>query len=263
MKKTAILYITHNRFGFTRITLPHLLESGGHPDYSVTVVDNASTDGTRQWLSDLRHPRLDRIVLNDENTSLWEVTNQFWKEQVDKAEFLGKVDNDTLMPTGFVGQAVGVLNNPVTLGAVGAIHFEPTDIMATNVSAYAGNVRRLPNGRRVLLQKHLGGCCYLMKSSIVARFGFIDDVGYFTGGWTEYQWKIKKEGHPSAYIYPFMFAKHFDDPDFFLTHSMTDTELPKQLKAVGRGMFRSQERENSKILLAADMSGHLEKYTAR
>ena len=262
MKKTAILYITHNRFGFTRITLPHLLESGGYPDYSVTVVDNASTDGTRQWLSDLRHPRLDRIVLNDENTSLRKVTNQFWKEQADKAEFIGKVDNDTLMPTGFIGQAVGVLHNPVTLGAVGAMHFEPTDIMATNVSTYARNVRRLPNGRRVLLQKHLGGCCYLMKASIVAKFGFIADAGYFTGGWTEYQWKIRDEGYPSAYIYPFMFAKHFDDPDFFLTHSMTGTELRKQLKAVNREIFRNQERKSSKALLIGDMSDYLKKYAA-
>ena len=101
----------------------------------------------------------------------------------------------------------------------------------------------------------------MMKSSIVAKFGFIDDVGYFMGGWTEYQWKIKGRGYPNAYIYPFMFSKHFDDPDFFLTHSMTNTKLHKHV--ANREMFRSQERESSKALLVEDMSGYLEKYTIR
>jgi len=250
--KASILYITHNRLGFTRMTLPHLLESGGYGDYTVSVVDNASSDGTREWLMSLTHPRLKGVMLNDENLSLREVTNRFWAENAD-AEFVGKVDNDTIMPVGFIGQAVKVIHNPVRLSAVGALHFEPVDVMSVHTSMYAHNLRRLPNGARILLQRHLGGCCYLMRSSVVSRFGYIQDAGYMKGGWTEYQWRLKKGGYPAAYIYPFMFAKHLDDPDFGTTASELGTAIaPAHIPAE---VFRRSERKSVTSLLTDSSMG--------
>lgn len=256
MKKgrVSILYITHNRLGFSRTTLPHLLESGGHEDYSVSIVDNASTDGTREWLMSLSHSRIKNIVLNDENLPLREVTNSFWASSAD-AEFIGKVDNDTVMPVGFFGQAARVLRNPVKLGAVGAMHFQPIDVMSTSTSRYAHNIRRLPNGGQVVLQRHLGGCCYLMRYSLLAQFGFMDPASYMKGGWTEYQWRVLKAGYPSAYLYPFMFAKHLDDPDFALSVSQMGSSLPSKLPPVEK--FRESEKKSVANLLSAVLPASL------
>lgn len=245
--RVAILYVTHNRLACSRLTLPHLLESGGYSDYSVFVVDNASTDGTQQWLMSLRHPRLGGIAFNKDNRPLYEVTNRFWSERQEDAEFLGKVDNDTLMPTGFIGRVVKTAMNPVRLGAMGAMHFDPLDAMSVDASLYASNIRHLPNGMEVVLQRHLGGCCYIIRSGVTARLGPLEDVGYIKGGWTEYQWKCAKEGYPSAYLYPFMFAKHFDDPSFRLSVSAMGGELPDKLPPPA--LFRKSEMRQAASLL--------------
>jgi GT2 family glycosyltransferase len=256
--KAAILYITHNRLWFSRLTLPHLLESGGYEDYSVTVVDNASTDGTREWLASLSHPRLAGVSLNDSNLPLRDVTNRFWASN-SGAEFVGKVDDDTLMPVGFVGQAARILGNPVKIGAVGAMHFDPLDVASVDASAYMHNLRRLPNGRRVLLQRHLGGCCYLMRCGIVAELGPMESAGYLKGGWTEYQWRALKGGYAHAYLYPFMFAKHFDDPDFLLSVSVSGGRLPQKLAQAPAAMFRAKERIDArKLLTGSDTAAMLE-----
>jgi len=78
-------------------------------------------------------------------------------------------------------------------------------------SLYAKYIKLLPDGSKLLLQRHLGGCCYLIRSEVVAQFGRIADAGYFRGGWTEYQWRMLEAGYPSALLYPFRFAVHLPD----------------------------------------------------
>jgi hypothetical protein len=48
----------------------------------------------RQWEG---HPRIERIVYNPTNDRLRGPTNWFWNQNRD-AEFLGKVDDDCLVP---------------------------------------------------------------------------------------------------------------------------------------------------------------------
>lgn len=260
--RASILYIAHNRLGFNKLTLPHLLESGGHEDYTVTIVDNASTDGTRRWLMSLSHPRIDRLIVNSSNTPLWEVTNRFWDET--DAEFIGKVDNDTIMPVGFIALAVKILRNPVKLGAVGAMHFNPLDILPIETSSYAHNIRQLPNGRQVLLQRHLGGCCYLMKRSQAIACGHVENAGYFNGGWTEYQWKMLAKGYPSAYVYPFVFAKHLDDPEFGTTNAILRVPFPKRLTEMDGEEFRKAERKHAASLLSSQsMKNLMDRYIVK
>lgn len=259
-EKASILYITHDRLGFSRLTLPHLLESGGYGDYSVTLVDNASTDGTQEWLMSLTHPRIANITFNEENLSLRDVTNRFWRENMD-SEFIGKVDNDTLIPTGFVGQAIRALRNPVKIGPVGAIHFHPEDVEAIETSLYSHNLRRLPNGRRILLQQHLGGCCYMMRTGLLSQHGLMRDVGYLKGGWTEYQWKLTKAEYPASYLYPFMFAKHLDDPRFALSASGANEIHPKSLREIAPEEFaRLEQKHASKLLSNASLKKFLTKH---
>lgn len=258
--KASILYITHNRLGFSRLTLPHLLESGGYADYSVTLVDNASTDGTREWLMSLTHPKISNIMLNDENLPLRDVTNRFWRESTD-SEFVGKVDNDTLIPTGFVGQAIRALRNPVKLGPVGGMHFHPEDVSSVETSSYARNLRRLPNGRRILVQQHLGGCCYIMRAGLLSQHGLMRDAGYLKGGWTEYQWKLTRAGYPASYLYPFMFAKHLDDPRFGLSVSTCGETHPEKLTEIGPEPFAVIERRSlGKLLGNASLKDFLVKH---
>ena len=61
--RLAAVVVSHNRLGQLRRTVRRLLEEG--VDHLV-VVDNASTDGTRDWLAQRRDPRL-HVVLSPRN----------------------------------------------------------------------------------------------------------------------------------------------------------------------------------------------------
>lgn len=61
------LVVTYNRLPQLQQTLHRLLDTPSAVLDRIVVVDNASTDGTAEWLSDLQDTRLDRIHLT-ENT---------------------------------------------------------------------------------------------------------------------------------------------------------------------------------------------------
>lgn len=62
----AAVVVTYNRLAQLKVTLARLLESPGHLLGAVVVVDNASTDGTADWLARQRDPRL-TVVRSAEN----------------------------------------------------------------------------------------------------------------------------------------------------------------------------------------------------
>ncbi|MBO9407311.1 glycosyltransferase [Shimia sp. R9_1] len=66
-KRLVAVVVTFNRLEKLKETLHRLLESPVEELSSVVVVDNASTDGTGDWLSFLTDDRLD-LILSDTNT---------------------------------------------------------------------------------------------------------------------------------------------------------------------------------------------------
>ncbi len=50
-------YTSYNRLDYTRLTLPRLLNWAAGRDVAIVVVDDASTDGSREYLADLHRDR--------------------------------------------------------------------------------------------------------------------------------------------------------------------------------------------------------------
>ena len=53
--KVEIIFITYNRLYYTKLTLPKLLNCS-YNNFSVTIVDNASIDGTIGYLKKILLP---------------------------------------------------------------------------------------------------------------------------------------------------------------------------------------------------------------
>ena len=90
-----ILYLTFNRLYYTQKTLPVLLESSDTASYQIYIVDNGSTDGTVEYLQNLNHPRIEKVIYNKKNEGLVKPTKKFWAQS--KAELVGNIDNDILV----------------------------------------------------------------------------------------------------------------------------------------------------------------------
>lgn len=116
-------FISYNRLDLTKQALDSYLLTV-QAEFTLIVVDNHSTDGTREWLQQLDYPSL----LLDENRYPGYACNRGWEHAPPDAEYLHRADNDFAFLPGWcdaveerfkskkVGQ-VGLRTGPEELGA--------------------------------------------------------------------------------------------------------------------------------------------------
>ncbi len=205
----AILMFTYDRLEYTREAMHNLMRNTRYP-FDLYIVDNHSTDGTREWLEAVRLEYPDRIKdirYNSTNEGLPGPTNDFWN-RVD-VDLVGKVDNDTLVPSGWLERLVEAHQKVPKLAVVGGYHFRPEDFdeEAAQDNLYA------ENDIQILQDTHIGGCAYLMKKSIQQQFGPMNyNPALKIHGWTEYQIRMVTGGYIVGYLYPLIQLEYMDDP---------------------------------------------------
>jgi glycosyltransferase involved in cell wall biosynthesis len=87
--KLHTVFVTHNRLELTKEAVQSYLATVSVP-YTYIVVDNASTDGTVEWLITEGHP----CSLLPENRYPGFATNRGWEWAPDDATHLQRADND-------------------------------------------------------------------------------------------------------------------------------------------------------------------------
>ncbi|WP_291325476.1 glycosyltransferase [Desulfovibrio sp. UCD-KL4C] len=204
-----ILYLTFNRIAYTKITLPALIENAG-TDFSLTIMDNGSTDGTVEYLQEMQEKyknTIRKVLFNSKNIGISMPTNVFWRTA--KGEFVGKVDNDTLVPKNWLSRLLEAHQKSDKLGVVGGFHF---DMAYVDVKELERRVVSL-EGVSLIPDAFIGGCCYLFRKSVQEKHGYLDvHPTRKTFGWTEYQQEIARSGYCNGYLYPLLNVEHFDDP---------------------------------------------------
>jgi len=201
----TIIYFTWNRLDYTKRTLPRLIESTG-ADTRIIVFDNSSDADTVDFLRSLDEERI-QIFLNHVNAGLSQPTN--WLYNMIKTEFVGKVDNDTLVPDGWVDKFAEAHEKwGEELGLISGFHFMDEDWS----SACEINIVE-KNGSKIVKQPYVGGCCYLMRRQTFIDLGEIPTQSGKIGGWTEYQQvNLNLAKKLIGYAYPLVKVSHLDDP---------------------------------------------------
>lgn len=119
LPSVSIIVITYNNLGVTKLCLDSVLRNSQHPNIELIVVDNASTDGTPEWLREMAasHPEV-RIILNDENHGFPKANNQGLA--ISTGDHLVLLNNDTVVPPGWLARLVNHLADP-EVGLVGPV----------------------------------------------------------------------------------------------------------------------------------------------
>lgn len=114
--------ITYNRLQYTKKTLRSLWATIQVPYYLI-IVDNASTDGTKEYLANLvDRNRANRIIFNDKNLYPGKATNIGWTEgllEYPDATHLMRLDNDMHFAKDWDIRAVEYFKNIDRLGQLG------------------------------------------------------------------------------------------------------------------------------------------------
>ena len=127
--RISLIVLTYNNLNYTRQCLESIYAKTSYPNFEVVIVDNASTDGTTQFLLSFAetHP-LVKLVLNRENLGFAAGNNQ--GVEASTGETVVFLNNDIVVTYGWLSRLVGHLRSPL-VGAVGPV---------TN---YAGNESRI------------------------------------------------------------------------------------------------------------------------
>jgi GT2 family glycosyltransferase len=114
MKDLAIVIVNWNTVGPLNACLESILADPDNGEAQITVVDNASTDGSAKKVSQ-RFPRV-AIIKNDENLGYTCANNQ--GIAATKSDYVLLLNSDTLVPRGTVSGLLGFIRETPDAGAV-------------------------------------------------------------------------------------------------------------------------------------------------
>jgi glycosyltransferase involved in cell wall biosynthesis len=111
--KLHSVFVTYNRLELTKIAIESYLETVSVP-FTYMIVDNASTDGTQEWLIEEDYP----AVFLDENRFPGYAANQGWDRAPAEMDVLHRADNDFRFLPGWCDALADALADP-RVGQVG------------------------------------------------------------------------------------------------------------------------------------------------
>lgn len=183
--------VTFNRLGFTRQAIASVIKYTDSP-YVLTIVDNASHDGTREYLQRMqREGLIDNLLLLDENVGVAQASNLAWHQEPNATHYL-KLDNDIVIrKPGWLGKMVCVSDRVPRIGVL-AYNFEPISYPLSLVEGVAVRVKPIGN---------LGGACILVPLRTRKLLGvWCEDYGQYGEEDRDYGFRVSLAGLLNAYM---------------------------------------------------------------
>lgn len=236
--------ITYNRLYYTKLALASILADEAE-HFTLSIWDNASEDGTTDFLRSLSDSRIREIVYSPRNVGQTAALNALWNSS--KADLLGKLDNDCIVTPGWTRKLAKAHREIENLGAIACWHFLPEDF---NYQAARKKIFTY-GSHQVLRHPWTCGTGLLLKRSTFQKFGPFRDKAT-----TEYWLNISKYGFINGFYYPLIFQDHMDDlrsPNNILRseHSMSFEDAYKHSYGYNIGAMKDKagsHRLHSRIL---------------
>jgi GT2 family glycosyltransferase len=186
--KVSVLILTYNNLLLNQLCLESIFANTDYPNFEVVVVDNASTDGTPDWLKKraATHSNL-RLILNSENRGFAAGNNQAAREA--SGEYLIFLNNDTVVTQGWIERLLDHLRRNPDAGLVGPVT-NSTGNEARIVASYTSPIemekfaeerRRIMAGRAFDIRM-LAFYCVMVRNDQYESLGGLDErykVGMF------------------------------------------------------------------------------------
>lgn len=210
-----ILMITHNRPEYTRMALTRLLETCDS-DCRVWLWHNGQHEETLEVVrSFLEHPCIHKFHHSEHNVKLTEPTNWLWKNST--GSFVSKVDDDCLVPPGWIEKLRKAHHDEPRFGALGCWRFMDEDF---DEALASWKIREYGGGHQVLQNCWIEGSGYLMKRKCIDQAGVLGPKQSFTN----YLIRLSTQEWINGWYFPFLYQEHMDDPraEHTLLHTYED-----------------------------------------
>ena len=240
--KIDLVFITHDRLEYTKLALASVL-ADPEEEFSLTIWDNASSDGTADYLrNEVKDPRIRQIVFSRKNVGQIAAVNEVWSKS--KADLLGKLDNDCIVTPGWTKTLAQAHQDIPELGVIACWHFMPEDFDYDRAKHKIQSFGR----HRILRHPWTCGTGLLLKRSTFHRLGTMRGDGT-----TSYWLQMANAGFVNGFYYPLIYQEHMDDirSKHNRRRGMSFEDAFKKSHSWQRGAIKDEEsynRLNAKIL---------------
>lgn len=202
-KTVNITIVTCGRLALTAKTIDSLAKNTDWP-HKVTVVDNASTDGTADFLRTARNEgTIHEYIQLERNMGVAVAANLGWAAM--DAPYYLKLDNDIeLLHKNWLPALVNLASENPILG-VAALPVLPVP---------HENLTKLPSGHEIIQKPHVGGACALIRRDVHEKLGFwCEDYGTYGEEDADYGNRAQLAGYANGYLPDFNLARHLEQDD--------------------------------------------------
>jgi GT2 family glycosyltransferase len=173
---TSIVIVTHNQLEFTRQCVESIRRLTDEP-YEIIVVDNASTDGTVEYL---RAMSCVRLITNDTNRGFPVAANQGISVATGRQVLL--LNNDTVVTTGWLARMLRALHADPAVGLVGPVSnfvSGPQQVEGGydhlgELDGFAWDWGKAHDGHLAEVNR-LVGFCLLIRREVIDAIGLLDE----------------------------------------------------------------------------------------
>lgn len=171
----------YNHLAESQVMLYSLLESlPAALSHEVIIVDDASTDGTRNWLAGLALSNV-RVLINDQNLGYAKTNNR--GVATAQGELLCLLNNDLVFEPGWLEPMLTMISSvPLRAGVVGNVHYRVVDGQLDHAGVYLSQAGAFMHKRpdplpdRVIdKQIAVTGACVLMRRALFDEVGGFDE----------------------------------------------------------------------------------------
>ena len=185
----SVIILTRNALQDTRACLDSIERHTAVP-YELVLVDNASTDGSAEYLSGYASERDNvSLVLNATNRGFAGGNNQGLA--LARGEYVLLLNNDTIVTEGWLEHMLAALREDLDLGMVGPVSNNISGAQRvpaqyhdlTSLEHFAAEWTAANAGKRVPTAR-LVGFCLLMRRAVIDRIGGLDER-FFPGNFED------------------------------------------------------------------------------
>jgi O-antigen biosynthesis protein len=199
--KVSVIVVTYNNLDLSRACLASIDEHSQYENLEIIVVDNASSDGSADFLENWASSGANRtLILNDDNRGFAAANNQGLR--IATGDFLVMLNNDTYVTSGWARTMLNHLKRDKSIGMIGPvtnnigneakidIHYSDMSEMSVKSSAYTRrHIAQLNPLRTVAF------FCVMIARETFERVGLLDEAfgrGFFEDD--DYCRRIEKIG---------------------------------------------------------------------
>jgi GT2 family glycosyltransferase len=184
----SVVILSHNRLDEIKKVLDEHCMECDRIGYELIIIDNASTDGSRDILIEYKniYPSI-KCVLNDNNFGVSGGRNSGYA--LASGEFILSMDEDAhIKPSDIIRLKVLLTSLP------------EVGILSPKILHYITGEQQNSYGNQRCEVGNFHGACYMFRKSLLDEIGYLDELCSFGGEELDYSIRVRSHGYSVLYI---------------------------------------------------------------